>query len=191
MRSEIALLLLSATVISGCDRQSQAPQQANESMASTAGAAPGPVQPAVSVDRSHKGEAAPTLAFIDPKGAKATLAGFRGTPVLLNLWATWCAPCVKEMPTLDALAVARGGTLKVVALSQDLEGAAKVTPFFAQAKFKALEPYLDPESAFSLGLGLNLPTTILYDAAGREVWRVTGGMEWDGAEAAALIAEAG
>ncbi len=186
MRSEIALLLLSATVISGCDRQSQAPQQANESVANATAPAPGP-----NIDRGHKGEAAPTTPFLNPNGAKVTLASFRGKPVLLNLWATWCAPCVKEMPTLDALAVARGDALKVLVVSQDIEGAAKVTPFFAQAKFKALEPYLDPETGFSLGLGLNLPTTILFDAAGREVWRVTGGMEWDGPQAAALIAEAG
>lgn len=191
LRSVIALLLLSATVISGCDRQSQPPQQANETAGSETPANAAAPAAAPAIDRSHKGEAAPDLSFLDPKGTKVTLATFKGKPVLLNLWATWCAPCVKEMPTLDAVAAARGDSLKVLALSQDLEGKAKVDPFFAQAKFKALEPYLDPESNFSLGLGLNLPTTILYDKDSREVWRVTGGMEWDGEQAAALIAEAG
>ena len=55
-----------------------------------------------SFDRSHKGEAAPAYGFADPTGKQTTLAAYKGTPVLLNLWATWCAPCVAEMPTLDA-----------------------------------------------------------------------------------------
>ena len=142
------------------------------------------------VDRSHKGEAAPATPFTGPDGRKMTLADFRGKPVLLNLWATWCAPCVKEMPTLDALAVSQGDKLKVLTLSQDFD-AAKVAPFFAKAGFKRLESYLDTETAFSSGMGLNLPTTILYDAKGREVWRVAGEMDWSGARAAALIAEGG
>ena len=120
-----------------------------------------------------------------------TLADFRGKPVLLNLWATWCAPCVKEMPTLDALAASKGARLQVLTVSQDFEGAKVVAPFFAEAKFKALRPYLDTEAAFSMGLGLNLPTTILFDGSGREVWRMPGDFEWNGADAAKLIVEAG
>ncbi|WP_448662903.1 TlpA family protein disulfide reductase [Sphingomonas sp. CJ20] len=142
------------------------------------------------MDRSHKGEAAPTIAFVDPSGAKVTLATFAGKPVLLNLWATWCAPCVKEMPTLDALAVQQAGKVQVVPLSQDFGGAEKVAPYFAKAGFKALKPYLDADAAFSTTMALNLPTTILYDSAGKEVWRVAGDMDWTGAQAAALIAEA-
>jgi hypothetical protein len=76
-------------------------------------------------------------------------------------------------------------------ISQDLDGAAKVTPFFEKAKFAALVPYLDPDVKFSTGYGVNLPTTILYDAQGKEVWRVSGDMDWDGETAAKWIAEAG
>lgn len=190
MRSAIVLLLLGIPAIAGCDRQSPANQQANESAAAPAANESAPKK-ALKVDTSHKGEAAPDIGFEGPDGAKLTLADFRGKPVLLNLWATWCVPCVAEMPTLDALAGARGDALQVVAISQDFEGKAKVDPYFAKAGFKALKPYLDTEAAFSLGLGLNLPTTILFDAQGRELWRISGEMDWAGADAAALIAQAG
>ncbi|WP_374144929.1 TlpA family protein disulfide reductase [Sphingomonas sp. 28-63-12] len=142
------------------------------------------------LDRSHKGEAASTLQFLDPAGTPVTLASFAGKPVLLNLWATWCAPCVAEMPTLDALAVREGGTLTIVPVSQDLEGAAKVDPFFKNAQFKALKPYRDPQAALSIAFQANLPTTILYDSTGHEVWRMLGGVDWTGPQAAALLAEA-
>lgn len=142
------------------------------------------------LDRSHKGEAAPDFAFADPAGKKATIADYRGGPVLLNLWATWCAPCVQEMPTLEALAKREGDALKVLTISQDMDGPTKVVPYFKEAAFTAIEPWSDPDLRFSVGLGANLPTTILYDGAGNEVWRVTGAIDWAGDEAKALIAEA-
>ncbi|WP_336297174.1 TlpA family protein disulfide reductase [Sphingomonas sp. 7/4-4] len=186
MRPTIALLLLAASLTGGCDRQSGQPQQANATNAAVE-AAPAALD---KVDRSHKGEAAPSFAFTDQKGRKVTLADFHGKPVLLNLWATWCAPCVKEMPTLDALAVREGDKLQVLTVSQDFE-AAKVAPFFEKAKFRKLQPWHDPETAFSLQLGVNLPTTILYDSSGREVWRRQGDTDWTGDAAAKLIGEAG
>lgn len=143
------------------------------------------------LDRSHKGEAAPATAFESPTGARVTIASFAGKPVLLNLWATWCGPCVKEMPTLDALSVTLGDSVEVLVVSQDLAGAAKVDPFFQKAGFKRLQPYLDTRAALSTGLGANLPTTILYDAEGREVWRMLGSMDWTGETAKELIGEAG
>jgi thiol-disulfide isomerase/thioredoxin len=185
LRSTIALLLLAASLIGGCDRQSGPQQQANAANAAVA-EAPAALD---RLDRSHKGEAAPSFAFVDPKGAKVTLANYRGKPVLLNLWATWCAPCVKEMPTLDTLAAREGDRLQVLTISQDFDPA-KVAPFFAKAKFVRLQPYIDTETAFSTGLGVNLPTTILYDSAGRELWRMLGDTDWAGAAAAKLIAEA-
>lgn len=187
MRPVIALLLLAA-MIGGCDRQSEPGQQADRGAAAPGDAA---TEAALGrLDRSHAGEAAPATPFEAPDGRKVTLAEFKGRPVLLNLWATWCAPCVKEMPTLDALAAREGDALQVIALSQDFEGAEKVAPFFEKAKFARLQPYLDTEAAFSLGMGLNLPTTILYDAQGREIWRMLGDTDWAGEPAAKLIAEA-
>jgi len=192
----VILLLLAALAIGGCDRQSQPGSQASETIGNEAGeTAAAPKEVVVeevigTLDRSHKGEAAPVTAFENPAGAAVTLADFRGKPVLLNLWATWCAPCVKEMPTLDALAASLGDSVQVLTVSEDLDGAKKVDPFFQKAAFQRLQPYLDTKSAFSLGMGVNLPTTILYDSQGKEVWRMGGGMDWTGQTARELVAEA-
>ncbi|RYE01404.1 MAG: TlpA family protein disulfide reductase, partial [Sphingomonadales bacterium] len=159
LRPTIVILLSAALAIGGCDRQSGAPGQANESLPASNTAASADKG---TLDRSHKGEAAPAIPFTDPSGKRITLADFAGKPVLLNLWATWCAPCVHEMPTLDALAVAKGDALHVVTISQDLKGAEIVAPFFEKAKFQKLRPYLDTDIAWSMTLGANLPMTILY-----------------------------
>ena len=195
MRSTIALLPVLILGIAGCDTAKQPGEQANAAVADESAAAPQNAADAVErigqIDRSHKGEAAPTLAFTAPDGTKTTLAAFKGKPLLLNLWATWCAPCVREMPALDRLAQREGERLQVLTVSQDLEGAAKVTPYFQKAGFKALQPYLDPDVGLSVHYGVNLPTTVLYDAQGREVWRVAGDMDWDGETAKEWLAEAG
>jgi len=142
------------------------------------------------LDRSHKGEAAPILRFQAPDGTETSAAQFAGKPLLVNLWATWCAPCVKEMPTLDAMAAAHQGSLQVVPVSQDLDGAAKVKPFFAQHDFKTLQPYLDPQAGLSIAYQASLPMSILYDSTGHEVWRMTGAMDWTTQTAKDLLAEA-
>jgi hypothetical protein len=95
------------------------------------------------------------------------------------------------MPTLDALAAREPG-LKVLTLSQDLDGRDKVDGFFAQRRFTQIEPYLDPEIKFMTELGITtLPTTILYDAQGREVWRMSAMENWTGRRAAGLLKEGG
>lgn len=143
------------------------------------------------IDRSHKGEAAPGAAFRGPDDAAVTLAAFRGKPLLVNLWATWCAPCVAEMPTLDALAAKSSEAMAVIAVAQDLQGAEVVDPWFQKAGLKALQPYLDPENGLLDAYNSALPTTIFYDAAGQEIWRVIGAIDWQGKDAQALLAEAG
>lgn len=142
------------------------------------------------LDRSHAGTPGPDAIFQDPSGEPASLADFRGKPLLVNLWATWCAPCVAEMPTLDALAAREPG-VQVLALSQDFDGRRKVSAFLNERKLENLEAYLDGEMAMMGALKVQtLPTTILYDADGRELWRMTGTEDWTGPRARALIAEA-
>ena len=128
--------------------------------------------------------------FVDPAGKPVTLAAFKGQPVLVNLWATWCGPCVKEMPSLDRLAARTKGQLRVLAISQDAAKQAvdPVPAWWAKAGLANLQPYRDGENnlGFAYGGG-QLPTTVLYDASGKEVWRVMGDMDWNGPEAAALL----
>jgi thiol-disulfide isomerase/thioredoxin len=138
------------------------------------------------------GTAAPKLQFTGADGRDVQLSDFAGRPLLVNIWATWCAPCKVEMPTLDALAALEEGKMSVIAISQDLEGRAPVQAFFKASKVANLEPYTDSDNLLlnALGANVSLPTTILYDSDGQEVWRVSGGVEWDDAEVAKLLAEA-
>ena len=154
-------------------------------------AAPSAV-PGKGADRAHKGQAAPKTSFNDPDGNETSLAAFAGKPTLVNLWASWCAPCVKELPTLDRLARAQDGKLNVVAISQDMAPHASVEAFLKEHKIAALESYQDPKMALSGALDAEvLPTSVLYDASGREVWRYVGDQDWTSARAAKLLAEGG
>ncbi len=130
------------------------------------------------------------MQFANAAGGTLDLAAQDG-PVLSNLWATWCAPCVVEMPQLDALATALSGEVRVITISQDVRGAEVVTPFFAKKGFTQLEPWLDPDAALSAQFSPEgqLPLTILFDARGKEVLRVAGGYEWDSPQAIATIRE--
>jgi thiol-disulfide isomerase/thioredoxin len=177
----IVLLLVASLGVSGCDRQKPEAPQAPASATAA---------PRKGIDRSHAGQMAPDASFSDPAGAAIGLSKFRGAPVLVNLWASWCAPCVKELPTLDALAM-RNGAPRVVAISQDDGARATVDAFLASKKVGRFAAYQDKDMALMSGLGVQiLPTTILFDAAGKEVWRFTGDLDWTGAAAAKLLAEA-
>ncbi|MEW4467351.1 TlpA disulfide reductase family protein [Parasphingorhabdus sp. JC815] len=142
------------------------------------------------LDISQRGSPMVDTPFKAPDGAIVRLSDFTGKPLLVNIWATWCAPCVVEMPMLDKLAAREKNRLQVLVVSQDIDGAKKVDPFFAKAGFSELEAYTDQENGLSFGFGSGLmPTTVLYDADGKEVWRVIGAMDWDGARAATLMEE--
>jgi thiol-disulfide isomerase/thioredoxin len=202
-RSLIALLLLGPT-LGACDRQSAQKEQGNQATSGevtssevTSGEAP--ASPAGKgngksyvIDTSKAGAEMPDFAFADEKGNDVTLQRFAGKPVLVNLWATWCAPCVAEMPQLDRIAgdYAKSG-LQVLTISQDSMGADKVVPFFNKKSFKHIKPWLDPENhfAFHYATGL-LPTSVLYTAQGEEVARISGALDWESKEAQSLIEKA-
>jgi len=144
------------------------------------------------IDRSKAGEGLPDFVFSDEKAQDVTLARFAGKPVLINLWATWCAPCVAEMPQLDRIAgaYAKNG-LQVLTISQDSMGADKVLPFFNAKGFRHIKPWLDPENQFGFHYATGLlPTSVLYNAEGKEVARVSGALDWEGPEARTLLEEA-
>jgi thiol-disulfide isomerase/thioredoxin len=134
-------------------------------------------------------EPAPEITFSDAAGNTLRLADFKGKVVLVNLWATWCAPCVKEMPALDRLQAKLGGAdFGVLALSIDREGLAKVQPFFDAHKIAALAPYLDTGGRSPAQFGARgLPTTLLIDRDGTVVGRQEGAAEWDDDSSIALL----
>lgn len=176
-----------ALVIAGCNRESGEAAQPQVASSTPAGA---PATPGV-LDRRNKGSELPDFTLTDQSGRTLRLAELKGKPVLINLWATWCAPCVVELPMLDKIAAEQGDALRVLTVSQDMQQTEKVAPFLAGRGATRLEPWLDPQNdlAFHYGTG-TLPTTILYDAQGRELWRYVGGNDWTSAEARKLIGEA-
>ena len=183
------LAMLMAGSVAGCDRKKQDGEQAGQAAPP---AKEGPARFAYRIDRDHRGKPVPGAVFRGPDDAAVTLAAFRGRPLLVNLWATWCAPCIAEMPTLDALARESGDRMAVVAVAQDLQGAAVVDPWFQKAGLTTLQPYLDPQNALLDAFGAaGLPISIYYGADGREIWRLTGAIDWQGEEANKLLAEAG
>lgn len=133
----------------------------------------------------------PPVDFVDASGSRTHLAAMRGKVVLLNIWATWCPPCRKEMPSLDRLQGRLGGPgFEVVALSIDkgAGGLPAVKAFYAALGLPNLRVYNDPDGEAGFRIGApGVPTTLLLDREGREIGRVSGAADWDGPEAIALI----
>ena len=135
--------------------------------------------------------------FQDKDGTPRTLADFRGRTVLLNLWATWCVPCRKEMPALDRLQAQQGSKdFAVVAVNVDTAKLDRPRQFLADANITALPFYADPAGTLFPTLRrdagvMGLPTTFLIDKNGCTLGTVAGSAEWDSPEAQALIAAAG
>jgi thiol-disulfide isomerase/thioredoxin len=131
----------------------------------------------------------PEIQFENAQGEAMSLADFRGKVVLLNIWATWCAPCRREMPTLDRLQATLGGPdFQVVALSLDRKGLPVVQEFYAEFGLDTLPIYVDESGEVQRALSvLGLPTTLLLDRDGNEVARLLGPAEWDSPETVAFL----
>ena len=182
----LILVLLGLALLAGCDRQKPLAPQGEQPGASS--------ELKAGLDRSQRGKPAPATIFTDPDGGDISLADFKGVPTLVNLWATWCAPCVKELPTLDRLAESHAvdGQLGVIAISQDMAPEGSVKAFLDKLGIKHVGAYHDDQMALSGALGVQvMPTTILYGSDGREIWRYVGDLDWSSDEAAKLLAEAG
>jgi thiol-disulfide isomerase/thioredoxin len=138
----------------------------------------------------------PELAFQDATGARKTLADWRGRTVLLNLWATWCVPCRKEMPALDALQAKLGGpAFEVVAVNIDTRDAEKPKAWLKEVGIVRLGYFADPTAKVfqdlkEVGKAFGMPTTLLIDAAGCEVATLSGPAEWASEDALKLISAA-
>jgi thiol-disulfide isomerase/thioredoxin len=129
------------------------------------------------------------LSFTDVEGRPTDFTAFRGRALVVNFWATWCPPCVAEMPALDRLhaQVVREG-IEVLALSNDRGGRAQVEPFFQRTGLRHMAIWLDPRGATGRALAVRvLPTTILIDRRGLEVARLEGEAEWDRPEIVTAI----
>lgn len=186
MSDMVRFSLISLLLLAGC--QAEPPAQADKQKAPAPQGAETPVvlgKP----DYSKAGQKPPPLAYESRDGTRHKLgADPKGRITLINLWATWCAPCKAEMPTLAQLAQENPERLRVLAISQDIGGWKLVDRFYADTKITGLEPLLEPEALMSMELGAQgLPLTIALDGQGREMWRVAGERHWNDAESHALI----
>jgi len=138
----------------------------------------------------------PNLAFMDANGKPRTLADFRGRTVLLNLWATWCVPCRKEMPALDALQAKLGDeTFEVVAINIDTRNLDKPKAWLEEAGIRKLGYYADSSAKVfqdlkAAGKAFGMPTTLLIDPQGCELGTLAGPAEWASDDAIKLVSAA-
>jgi thiol-disulfide isomerase/thioredoxin len=139
-------------------------------------------------DRTKLGEfvpstqpfSAPEVSLADPAGQTIELSELRGKPVLVNLWATWCEPCLREVPSLERLQSRFGERIAVLAVSEDRGGNKTVEPFIAKLGLKSVKVYIDPKSEVGHAFGTRgLPTSFLIDREGKVLGRVEGAAEWD------------
>ena len=130
------------------------------------------------------------IVFTDAEGGEHTLADWQGKHVLVNFWATWCAPCRKEMPGLDRLQAEFGGAdFEVVTIATGRNSLTGIRKFFEETGVTNLPILLDPKSDLARDMAvLGLPITVLLDPEGREIARLRGDAEWDSDSARALVA---
>jgi thiol-disulfide isomerase/thioredoxin len=146
--------------------------------------------PAAELD-THSPRALTDFTFSDGSGRNLTLEHFRGTLILVNVWATWCAPCKEEMASLNHLALLfENKNIKFVPISIDVSGALTVRSFYERLGLNNLSIYVDPSKNVMDALGITgIPTTILIGREGREIGRTVGPAQWDAPESVKRITE--
>lgn len=177
-----AALALGAIAVLGPHRQSAAQADTGHLMALATGEL-------AKVQFSGAPTQVPGSVFTTPDGTSKTLADYRGQHVVLNFWALWCAPCVKEMPELNALSRALGPEgLAVVTVATGRNAPARVDAFFADKQLDALPKLYDPRMAMAQDFAaMGLPVTVLIDPEGREIARANGALDWSSPEALNLF----
>ncbi len=130
------------------------------------------------------------LEFLDKNGQSLELSAFHGRVVLINFWATWCAPCLAEMPSLNRLQIALGGAdFQVITIATGRNENTDIESFFTNQNISHLTRYRDPNLRLALALGAgSLPTTVLMDRDGSIIARLQGEADWD-SEAARILIE--
>lgn len=146
--------------------------------------------PAAELD-THSPRALTDFTFSDGSGRNLALEHFRGTLILVNVWATWCAPCKEEMASLNHLALLFANkNIKIVPISIDVSGALTVRSFYERLGLNNLSIYVDPSKNVMDALGITgIPTTILIGREGREIGRTVGPAQWDAPESVKRITE--
>ncbi|MBV9826207.1 MAG: TlpA family protein disulfide reductase [Alphaproteobacteria bacterium] len=130
---------------------------------------------------ANPAQPAPDVTFTNMNGAPLHFTDFKGKPVVVNLWATWCQPCLREMPSLERLQSKLEGKLTVAAISEDRGGAKIVEPFLGENHIQTVKVFLDPKSEVGHAFKTRgLPTSIVIDAKGNVVGEIEGPTEWDG-----------
>ncbi len=130
----------------------------------------------------------PDIGFTDENGAQHKLSDFQGKTVLLNFWATWCAPCIRELPQLNTLQDQERDRLHVINISEDRNGFEKITPFFETNNLPHLTPYWDKNGLEFRKLRMRgLPMSFLIDAQGQLIATIQGEIEWLGEDVASLL----
>jgi thiol-disulfide isomerase/thioredoxin len=138
---------------------------------------------------ASKPATAPNVSFTAEDGSQVTLAEYEGKTVLLNFWATWCAPCRKEMPHLSELQDALGDQIKVLTIATGRNPPEAINRFFDEIGVRNLPKALDPKQEMARAFGvLGLPVTVILNAEGQEIARLQGDADWSSDSAKAILA---